>query len=179
MTSKNIVYEQALISLLTNLEIYIIDLLRWIYHHDYKSSSVLRVNLPLREIKQNYNVILEKVIENQLSKLATWRKKVYALANTSLALDLKKVELYQDNIKEMITRRNIIIHNQGIINDQYISEIGNSTHREKSKIGQYLHTDKEYFIGAKKYSEELIDLIDEKVRERNSVNLNKKVWNAI
>jgi hypothetical protein len=165
-TSKNIVYEQALISLLTNLEIYIIDILRWIYHHDYKSSSSLRVNLPLREINQSYNVILSKVIENQLSKLGTWRKKEFAIANTSLVLDLNRIELYQNNIKEMITRRNIIIHNQGIINDQYISEVRNSKNSKKNKIGNYLKTDKEYFNKAKNHSEELINLIDEIVRKK-------------
>jgi hypothetical protein len=165
-TSKNIVYEQALISLLTNLEIYIIDLLRWIYYHDYKSSSSLRVNLPLYELNQTYNVILEKVIENQLSKLGTWRKKEYALANTCLEIDLNAIKIYEDYVKEMITRRNIIIHNRGIINRQYILEIRNSKVSKKNKIGNYLETDKEYFSMAKKHSEDLINLIDELVRKK-------------
>ncbi len=165
-TSKNIVYEQALISLLTNLEIYIIDLLRWIYYHDYKSSSGLRVNLPLREINQSYNVILSKVIENQLSKLGTWRKKEFALANTCLGIDLNTIKIYEDHVKEMIARRNIIIHNRGLINKQYISEIRNSKVSKRNKIGNYLKTDKEYFNKAKKYSEDLINLIDEIVRKK-------------
>ena len=66
-----------------------------------------------------------------------------------LSIDLKPLASYRDEISEIALRRNLLTHNQGIVNKTYLTQAPrNYIKREGLRLGQRLEVTESYLSGA-------------------------------
>jgi len=153
--SNGILYEGSLISLVIYFETLITDILKEVY---MKSGDGLIENhsLTFREIKElggiedAINYLTEKEIMGLMYKgFEEWCKYL----KNKLNLDLDYLGKTQDDIIEIINRRNLYVHNRGIVNKTYLSRVS-SKYNECTELGEKLIIDE-------KYIEDSISIIEE------------------
>jgi hypothetical protein len=140
-------------------------LLRWIYYHDEPAANQLKTNINFGELQDSIDIVLDKVIENQIAKIGSWRKKLNALANTSMSLNLQSINEYKFHVKETIARRNLIIHNRGTVNMQYLNELKGTLYFGKFKVDDIIETDMDYFNRAVGCIEKLSVTIESNIKK--------------
>lgn len=99
----------------------------------------------LNELKE---VIIEKEIETLLRKSHTEQLKTL---ESKLSMEIKPQKLLPDFV-EIMERRNLFVHSNGIVSRQYLSECKKYEYQvpEGVKVGEYLDADHEYVVNAYK-----------------------------
>lgn len=143
----NILGESLLIMLLIKFEDAISGLYRYLlktYPQAYLSSKSITYS-ELVSLESNIDDIKNRFIDKEVedfmrSPLSDWYKSFESKQKACFCFDNNEFEVF----KEIYYRRNIIVHNQGIVNEVYLNSICESD----KKIGERLFVDKEYLINA-------------------------------
>ncbi len=94
-------------------------------------------SLGVSEIKKN---IIEREVEMVMRENYREWFKIFE----SHKMNFSKCNKEMEALNEIYSRRNILVHNQGVVNSTYLKNVSNTT----LKCGDVLNTDKEYLEGA-------------------------------
>jgi len=153
---KEILYDQALVNLISLFEYYVSNLLRWIYRNDPSTQDNLRVHLTYGDILRNMDNLLDFILNQYLNYL-NWPARKKKL-NSNLKFDWKEEILGSDIIDEAIERRNLVVHNKGRINKSYLKKYPSS-----GKLNDILKTSSKYYYHVQTTTENVVKIIDHKV----------------
>lgn len=78
----------------------------------------------------NKEELRDYLIEEEINKASRSQEKQFGLLKR-LSIDLKEYCEPLDNIKEIQARRDILVHNKGIVNKQYLSMVDNNAYNYK------------------------------------------------
>ena len=145
---KEILYRGSLLLLVTYFENLIAGVLRENFVKypqrialNEKSVSY-RVLTEVNDIEEIKNILIDQEVNNKMyESLTDWKN--YFQKN--IKLDLKAWEDEFDVLQEIIARRNLYVHNNGIINNIYVKLVNNVS---KDSIGEDLNIDREYIDSA-------------------------------
>lgn len=146
----NNLYKTSFISLLSSVEWFFSQVLHFYYDKHPKATGIHKKTLSLEEIKQ-FNSIdeaekylidikIEEILRNSFSE---WIN----LLKTELKLGLSYVKDLEKQLIEFYQRRNLLVHNGGIVNSIYISRV-DSELRSNINKGDKLEIDKDYLNNA-------------------------------
>mgnify|MGYP001627806779 CR=1 FL=1 len=141
-----LLYKNSLISLLTSVEWFFSQVLHFYYDKYPESANIQNRTLTLTDLKgfdsindaQKYLIDI-KVEEILRSDFANWIN----LLKKELKLGLGYIEPVENKIIEIYQRRNLLVHNGGIVNSIYVSKV-DKEFRENINLGDTLKVDKEY-----------------------------------
>lgn len=136
----------ALIALLIQFENFMNKYFEWLvkeYPTKYLTEKCIKysdiVKFDFEDLKRELTAETANSIMSQ--PLAEWIKII-----RSHKFDLSKITEYLDEFTEIYCRRNIVVHNSGKINRQYLSTAGKC--KEERPLGEKLHADKKYVLRA-------------------------------
>lgn len=143
-------YKTSFISLLSSVEWFFSQILHFYYDKHPKAAGIHKKTLSLEEIKQ-FNSIeeaekylidikIEEILRNSFSE---W----ISLLKTELKLGLSYVDDFEKQLIEFYQRRNLLVHNGGIVNSIYMSRVDSVLTKNIMK-GDELGVDKEYLNNA-------------------------------
>jgi len=156
---KEILYDQALVNLISLFEYYVSNLLRWIYRNDSSTQDNLRVSLTYEDIRLNMDNLLDFILNQYLNYL-NWPARKKKL-NSNLKFNWKEELPGSDIIDEAIERRNLIVHNKGRINKSYLKKYPSS-----GKLNDVLKTNSKYYYNVQTTTENVVKIIDQKVIDK-------------
>ena len=150
--NKELLYRNIIINICTNLEILVMELARLFYK--FSGTGLDKKTIELGDIKNTRSIdeVIELMIEKELYELghapfSDWMK----FFTETVSLNIKEIlESYEVPLIEMFQRRNIFIHNDGVVNKKYIEKCDkNYLKKLPSKIieGMFLKTDENYVEG--------------------------------
>jgi len=145
---KEILYKGSLLLLVTYFESLIASVLResFVKHPqrislDEKSVSY-KVLTELNNIEEIRNILIDQEVTNKMyGSLCDWKKYFQKI----IKIDLKAWEDEFETIQEIFARRNLYVHNNGIINTIYMNVVKNT---KKDLVGKDLNIDREYIDNA-------------------------------
>lgn len=147
-TAKHIdlLYTNSLISTLSSVEWYFSQLLHFYYDKHPEAAGIQKRTLTLADLKTfatiedaEKNLIDVKIEEILRGNFESWIN----LLKTELSLKLSYLDDMMDELIEIYQRRNLFVHNGGIVNSIYLSKTKESQ-RKKIVSGQKLDIDKDY-----------------------------------
>ena len=161
---EEILYSGSLMLLITYFENLVAGVLKkdFIKHPqrvslDTKSVSY-KMLLEFENVDTIKNYLIEQEVINKMyDSLEEWKK----FFQKQLKLELLSWDKSFQKLQEVMARRNLFVHNNGIINNIYINLVKDSA---SDKIGKYVGVDKDYIDSA-------IDLI-----EYNGISLVIEAW---
>lgn len=130
----------TLIMLITRFEEFISDFIEILYQK-YPNKYLDNQTITFSEIAQNgveniRTIIVDREVERIMREsFSSWFK---LFENHKMSFDNCKAEY--NILKELYARRNILVHNSGIVNESYIKNVPDTTH----KIGEKLYADDKY-----------------------------------
>ncbi len=151
MGGIEILYRSALVMLASYFDCFLCDLIGGYYriHPEGLSDKDLSINASeLRscaDIEEALELLVNKKIENVSYKGMEDQK---AFMKQFLKIDLRENLISWDVINEAIERRNILVHNNGIINSRYLKRVrtsGVQEDKQPMKEGERLIVSDEYF----------------------------------
>lgn len=132
--------EKAIIGMVQVFEEYFERILRRLiftkpeaYLYDKTISYDKLINVDLKQLQKD---LINREVEKLMHGVCTTISKI----NTLHKLNLDKHKELWDSIIEIEEHRNIIVHNEGIINEQYLSNVPDKY--KSSKIGEYIDCNK-------------------------------------
>lgn len=145
---KEILYRGSLLLLVTYFENLIAGVMRESFIKypqrislDEKSVSY-KILAEMNDIEEIKNILIDQEVTNKMyESLLDWKK--YFQKN--LKLNLKAWEDEFEVIQEIIARRNLYVHNNGIVNNIYIKLVNGM---KKDSVGDRLNIDREYIDNA-------------------------------
>lgn len=142
---KAILYEGTLMLLVTYFEDMLSTLLAQDLRHysridiSGKSISLSELN-DLDDIKQAKNIIIHQEIEEIMkANPDEWIKHL----TNKVKLEMGFLQENKEEFHEIMARRNLIVHNKGIINNYYLKRVSKKV-KVNVKKGDKLHVDKQY-----------------------------------
>ena len=142
----NLLYTNSLISLLSNVEWFFSQVLHYYYDEHPESAGVQKRTLTLKDLKTFGTVddaekyLIEVKIDEVLrGNFESWT----SLLKEEIGLGLGYLKDVMDELIEIYQRRNLFVHNGGVVNSIYISKVKESL-RKEIKIGEKLVVDKQY-----------------------------------
>lgn len=145
-----ILNNSILISLLIKYETTIATIFKYIiskYPNAYLEkktlsySEIIELNSEVDSVKE---ILVEREIEEIMRMpISDW----YKLLKEKHKLNFNSLDDYFSEFREIYYRRNIIVHNNGVVNRQYISGCENKQKKEL-KVGMQLSVNKEYLTNA-------------------------------
>lgn len=124
-----------------------------IFHAYYESfpdaigddTAILWKNLRVHEsVDEAFQSIIDKRVENMLREsVGDWIK----FSRDRLGLSCSYVETDLNTLVEIYQRRNLVVHNNGVVNSLYMSNVSQE-YRNRVRIGQRLRVDEDYFSTA-------------------------------
>ena len=105
----------------------------------FESKTVVIQELLRKDLNDILDEKVDEMVECDLFDSISLLKKIFEKENINIENVKKVLEVFE----ESYLRRNIYIHNQGEVNEKYLSKIKHS----KQKIGDYLACSDEYFNG--------------------------------
>ncbi len=121
-----ILYESSLINLIIYFELLLGGLLRKRLCEHPETSGIQNKSLPLEEIRKLGSLenaedyLIEKEVENTMrGSFEEWRK--FFNTKTKLRFDFLKND--EPEINEILQSRNLLVHNGGVVNNIYISNV--------------------------------------------------------
>ena len=142
----DLLYTNALISTLSSVEWFFSQLLHLFYDKYPDSAGIDKRSISLIELKSfetirdaEKHLIDLKIEEIIRGNFESW----IALLKSDLKLGLGYLNDINDELVEIYQRRNLLVHNGGIINSIYYSKV-NPKNRTGLQIGQKLKINKEY-----------------------------------
>lgn len=140
---KKLLYVNALFSLLSSAEWFYSQILHYFYDNNPNSAGIKKKTLTLEELKSFGSVndaekyLIDSKIEVLLrSSLTDWIDTL----KEELGLKMGYLNLYIDELVELYQRRNLFVHNGGIVNSIYHSKVNNC----KYSIGEQLDVTEDY-----------------------------------
>ncbi|MCB0457467.1 MAG: hypothetical protein R2776_02440 [Flavobacteriaceae bacterium] len=144
---KNLLYVNSLISLLSSAEWFYSQLLHFFYDKNPNAAGIKKKTLTLEELKSFGSVddaekyLIDSKIEGLLrSSFSDWIETL----KLELGLSLGYIKDYMNELIEIYQRRNLFVHNGGIVNSIYLSKVNAS---EKT-IGERLEVNELYLDNA-------------------------------
>ncbi len=142
----NLLYTNSLISLLSNVEWFFSQVLHYYYDEHPESAGVQKRTLTLKDLKtfgtvedaEKYliDVKIDEVLRGNFESWTT-------LLKEELGLGLGYLKHVMDELIEIYQRRNLFVHNGGVVNSIYTSKVKGNL-RIGNEIGKKLSVDKEY-----------------------------------
>ncbi|WP_026809548.1 hypothetical protein [Arenibacter latericius] len=144
---KNLLYVNSLISLLSSAEWFYSQLLHFFYDKNPHVAGIKKKTLTLEELKSFGTIedaekyLIDSKIEGLLrSSFSDWIDTL----KTELGLGLGYMSDFNNELVEIYQRRNLFVHNGGVVNSIYLSKVPES---DKS-IGDKLTVEEEYLDNA-------------------------------
>lgn len=141
-----LLYKNSLISLLSSVEWFFAQILHYYYDKFPDSAGINDKNLKLSDLKSFQSIkdaekyLIEVKIEDILrGNFESWIE----LLKRDLKLGLGYIDNMKDELIEIYQRRNLLVHNGGVINSIYTTKVKEEL-RKDSKIGSRIEVDKEY-----------------------------------
>lgn len=142
----NLLYTNSLISLLSNVEWFFSQVLHYYYDEHPDSAGVQQRTLTLKDLKTFGSVddaekyLIDVKIDQVLrGNLESW----ISLLKEEIGLGLGYLKDFMDELIEIYQRRNLFVHNGGVVNSIYISKV-NENLRKGIGIGEKLSVNKQY-----------------------------------
>lgn len=142
----NLLYTNSLISLLSNVEWFFSQILHYYYDEHPESAGVQKRTLTLKDLKTFGSVedaekylIDVKIDEVLRGNFESWT----SLLKEEIGLGLGYLKDLMDVLIEIYQRRNLFVHNGGVVNSIYISKVKEHL-RQEIEIGEKLSVDKQY-----------------------------------
>jgi len=143
---RNFLYKTSFISLISSVEWFFSQILHTLYSNFPEKALLDKKMISFDDLKDFDNIkdaeqfLIDEKIENILrDKVENW----FELLSRELNLNMGYLASTKKNITEIFQRRNLIIHNGGIVNSIYLSRIDPSLKNELS-INDSLGVSKEY-----------------------------------
>lgn len=141
-----LLYTNSLISALSSVELFFSRLLHFFYNKYPESAGIQKKTMTLAELK-NFDSIGDaekhlidiKIDEVLRGNFQSWEK----LLKSELSLKLGYLGPIMDELVEIYQRRNLFVHNGGIVNSIYLSKV-NLNLRKEISLKDKLIVDKEY-----------------------------------
>lgn len=147
---KNLLYVNSLISLLSSAEWFYSQLLHFFYDKNPSAAGIKKKSLTLEELKSFGTVedaekyLIDSKIEGLLrSSFTDWIETL----KSELKLSLGYMNEFIDELIEIYQRRNLFVHNGGIVNSIYVSKV-DEKYLKDIEIGTKLNVDEEYLDNA-------------------------------
>ncbi len=146
-----ILFNSSLVTLISYLDYLISDLFHFYYYSYPNSLSTKEQSIMLnelvscRDIQEAINLVISKEIEKIMYQ--GLEEKIRYLEKT-LKIDCGSQFVKWNIINEAVERRNLIVHNNSIINKRYKKIIDSSIfnkNKKKPKIGQKIYVGEKYF----------------------------------
>lgn len=146
----SILYKNSLISLLSSVEWFFSQILHFYYDKFPDSSGIQKKSLTLSDLK-NFGSIddAEKyLIDNKIEEILrgsfdSW----VSLLKSELSLKLGYLDSIEFELIEIYQRRNLLVHNGGVVNTIYLSKV-DENYRKNIIINDVLDVDKSYLDNA-------------------------------
>lgn len=142
----DLLYTNSLISLLSNVEWFFSQILHYYYAEHPESAGVQKRTLTLKDLKTFGSVddaekylIDVKIDEVLRGNFESWT----SLLKEEIGLGLGYLKDLMDELIEIYQRRNLFVHNGGVVNSIYISKVKEEL-RNGIEIGNTLIVEKEY-----------------------------------
>lgn len=144
---KNLLYVNSLISLLSSAEWFYSQLLHFFYDKNPHVAGIKKKTLTLEELKSFGSIedaekyLIDSKIEGILrSSFTDW---IDTLKN-ELNLRLGYLNDFKEELVEIYQRRNLFVHNGGVVNSIYLSKVS----KNKNSIGDILSVEEDYLDNA-------------------------------
>ena len=145
-----LLYRNSLISLLSSVEWFFSQILHFYYDKHPESAGIQKKTMTLTDLKSFGSIedaekyLIDIKIEEILrGSFDTW----ITLLKSELSLGLGYIEAIKEELTEFYQRRNLFVHNGGVVNSIYISKVKEEL-RKDIKINDQLRVDKEYLDNA-------------------------------
>lgn len=142
----DLLYTNSLISCLSSVEWFFSQLLHFYYDKYPASAGVQKRTMTLTDLKAfdtiadaEKHLIDVKIEEVLRGSFDSW----ISLLKTELSLGLGYLKDEIEGLVEIYQRRNLFVHNGGVVNSIYLSKV-NESYRKDIIVGQKLKVDKEY-----------------------------------
>lgn len=145
--------ETSLVSLISQCEIFISAHLHSHYRMHPKSLKKTEVNkFSLSELEtfQTIEDARASLIQNEVERIIRSKFSDWIDVLEELGYECEFIQANKEKISEFFQRRNLIVHNAGIVNNQYLKAT-NKPHKEK--LGERLKVDRKYLAEAFDYCE--------------------------
>jgi len=136
----------TLISLMSFAEWFFVQILHFYFEKYPEAASIDSKSLTYEEIKSFNSIkdaqdyLLDNKIEGIIrGSIDSWFKYL----RSQFKLSIKHFALYENTLIEISQRRNLLVHNGGIINSIYISKV-NENYRTEAYVGKKIIVDKTY-----------------------------------
>ena len=144
---KNLLYVNSLISLLSSAEWFYSQLLHFFYDKNPSAAGIKKKTLTLEELKSFGTVedaekyLIDSKIETLLrSSFSDWVDTL----REELKLGLGYLKGFQNELIEIYQRRNLFVHNGGVVNSIYLAKV----ETPQFEINEKLEVDEEYLENA-------------------------------
>lgn len=165
-----IFYEQLLVQVVSIIEAYLDDILRYIYNKELGRKSFIKESKSMDK-RMSYKKILDfksleelhqLIVEETIGEYQRWDERI-KFFNDRKKLNIKFDEsgFKVKDLKKLTARRNIIIHRKGIVDQKYLADTKDKTY----KIGDEIKIDQGYISNTLDGIEKLAEFIDKKVIE--------------
>jgi hypothetical protein len=166
---QNLLTRNCLISLISSAEWFLSQILRNYFEANHDSAAIKEKTLTLDDLRKIGSIeeaenflITSRIDEIMWGGYEDWVK--YLRNNVKLSMSY--LERDEALIVEVFQRRNVLVHNNGVVNQTYISKVP-AAMRDVVRLGEGLKVDAEYVNCA-------IDLI-----ERNFVLIAAELWKKL
>lgn len=152
---KNLLYKSSLMSIISTVECFFLDLLKsYFIQYPYEITSALISKkdkcftfdeiISFMDIDDAKTFIVDEKLENILrSSFEDW----IAFSKDKLNMNMGYIKEQKERLNEIFQRRNIVIHNNGIVNSIYLSKVSEK-YREGIKKGYPIFLDRNYLENA-------------------------------
>ena len=150
LSPKNteLLYKSSFVTLISYFDFIVSDLIHYFYQVYPQSLTNKQLSISLSDlnscadISDAVNYIVNKEVDNVLYD--SLDKQLQYFQN-ALKIDCKKDMINWEIIEEAIARRNIIVHNDSMVNKRYLANINPSTLGKKMKEGSKISIQENYF----------------------------------
>jgi len=147
---KQLLYTNSLIGLLSSVEWFYSQVLHYYYDKFPSAAGIKKKTLTLEDLKTFASVEdAEKyLIDNKIEEIfrggfENW----ISIIRDEIKLKVNFIKPFEDELLEVYQRRNILVHNGGIINSIYFAKVPPSA-RGKKKIGDRIYVTETYLENA-------------------------------
>lgn len=147
---KELLYKNSLISLLSTVEWFFSQILHFHYDKFPEAAGIKNKTLTLEDLK-SFNSVKDAqdfLIENRIEDiLRASIKDWFKVLKDELKLGLGYKDIYENELIEIYQRRNLLVHNGGVINSIYLAKVPENQ-KGALKIGDVIEIEKKYLENA-------------------------------
>lgn len=147
---KEQLYKNSLIGLLSTVEWFFSQILHFYYDKYPDAAGIKSKTLTLDDLKTFGSIkdAEEYLIESKIEEILRGSiKDWFKILKDDIKLGVGYKDKYEEELIEIYQRRNLLVHNGGIVNSIYLSKISD-TYKEGLKIGDKIEVSKKYLENA-------------------------------